>query len=195
MKNIIEQKSIPTAILTRQDELEITDSELLTLIQLITVDNFEINLQQFLNDFGISTKEKILNLKEKNLLEIDVIDQIPTVNLQKLYDKLLVLKNNNLSESFEETFVDKSNEHLTRSFIDELQILIERQLTNYELGTINSWLKSGHNHDQIKNAFIKSLSLGVDNFKYIEKVLQNNQNLNSESSTNNSGQIKRDWKI
>lgn len=66
--------------------------------------------------------------------------------------------------------------------IDQIKVIINREIKPYELEKILEWRKN-YSIKTITDAIYKAATKNIDNFNYIEKIIINNQ---EESNNNNS---------
>ncbi|MFV0288090.1 MAG: DnaD domain protein, partial [Mycoplasmatales bacterium] len=103
-----------------------------------------------------NVKLLIDSLYQKTYINIDFNNNLITLNLEKKVDA-------------------KQQEGLNVQNVDELRILLNREIKNYELELLQQWINH-YSIKQIKEAIYKAMLKNIDNFKYIEKILQNNEN-------------------
>lgn len=131
------------------------------LILYIIFEQNEVSLEQLLSLNIINMKEKINSLMLKGYIEVD-------------------FKNNTLKPLKNSVNLE---EKLTIENIDELRIMLNREIKNYELEKLKEWVKE-YSFEKIKEATYKSMIKNIDNFNYIEKVLYNNDTKGNQEHSN-----------
>lgn len=198
MKNLINTINVPSILITNHLELDLSDEELLVILKLMAINQLEVDLELFLKSSGINLKDLVLSLVKKKFLTLDSNDGKPKVLLNPIYEKLLhddldfmeTIK----QETPEKELSIKSNE-LTKNFLLQIKDLIERDLTSIEIDDLQTWIKDGYNQEEIYQAIIQAVSRNVDNFKYIEKILNNKQPLCQDNDPDNFQLIDRNWTL
>ena len=161
---------IPSYLLKTYKKLNISEKELIFLSYLIT---FNDKILFDINKFSISTSlsipeimELIDSLTSKNIITM-VTDKKETgmireyLDISSLYDKIIVMiLNESETESKE-----------TSTIYDVIEKEFGRCLSPIEYETIKGWLDSNISEDLIKEALKEAILNGVNNLKYIDKVL------------------------
>ncbi len=131
------------------------------LILYVVEEKKEIPLQELLNLFpNINIKNILKNLESKNMLKID-------------YENNLII---NFNKSTVEVDVV---ENLTVDKLDQIRQILNREIKNYELEILKKWFEK-HTYLEIKDAIQIASLKNIDNFNYINKILENSSNINSE---------------
>ncbi|MFV0287862.1 MAG: DnaD domain protein [Mycoplasmatales bacterium] len=143
-----------------------------------------MNKLQLFNDKLITKDE---------LLIIYIISEAKTIDLSKLlaleinnakllidslYQKAYIdidFNNNLIMLNLEKKVNVKQQEVLNVQSLDEVRVLLNREIKNYELELLQQWIKQ-YSIKQIKESVYKAMLKNIDNFKYIEKILQNSEN-------------------
>ena len=174
---------IPSYLLKTYKKLNISEKELIFLSYLITFNDkvlFDINTP-ITEDctlvakwkFSISTAlsipeimELIDSLTSKNIITM-VTDKKETgmireyLDISSLYDKIIVMiLNESETESKE-----------TSTIYDVIEKEFGRCLSPIEYETIKGWLDSNISEDLIKEALKEAILNGVNNLKYIDRIL------------------------
>ena len=161
---------IPSYLLKTYKKLNISEKELIFLSYLIT---FNDKVLFDINKFSISTvlsipeiMELIDSLTSKSIITM-VTDKKETgmireyLDISSLYDKIIVMI---LNESETE-----SKEIST--IYDVIEKEFGRCLSPIEYETIKGWLDSNISEDLIKEALKEAILNGVNNLKYIDRIL------------------------
>lgn len=163
---LFRQVAIPKVLI--DNDFNLSDGQLLTMIRLFGQEQEFINLSNFLKQFKINRAD-IAQLKEMKLIDVfDKNDEIviainPFYSYQKNTDQ---------------------GEILDVKRIDRIVFLLNRQLKTYELEMIKEWLSIGYTLSEIELAIQKSTINNVDNFKYIDTVLRNEKDKDQEIMIN-----------
>lgn len=161
---------IPSYLLKTYKKLNISEKELIFLSYLIT---FNDKVLFDINKFSISTAlsipeimELIDSLTSKNIITM-VTDKKETgmireyLDISSLYDKTIVMiLNESETESKE-----------TSTIYDVIEKEFGRCLSPIEYETIKGWLDSNISEDLIKEALKEAILNGVNNLKYIDRIL------------------------
>lgn len=161
---------IPSYLLKTYKKLNISEKELIFLSYLIT---FNDKILFDINKFSISTAlsipeimELIDSLTSKNIITM-VTDKKETgmireyLDISSLYDKIIVMiLNESETESKE-----------TSTIYDVIEKEFGRCLSPIEYETIKGWLDSNISEDLIKEALKEAILNGVNNLKYIDRIL------------------------
>lgn len=161
---------IPSYLLKTYKKLNISEKELIFLSYLIT---FNDKVLFDINKFSISTTlsvpeimELIDSLISKNIITM-VTDKKETgmireyLDISSLYDKIIVMiLNESETESKE-----------TSTIYDVIEKEFGRCLSPIEYETIKGWLDSNISEDLIKEALKEAILNGVNNLKYIDRIL------------------------
>lgn len=161
---------IPSYLLKTYKKLNLSEKELIFLSYLIT---FNDKVLFDINKFSISTSlsipeimELIDSLTSKNIITM-VTDKKETgmireyLDISSLYDKIIVMiLNESETESKE-----------TSTIYDVIEKEFGRCLSPIEYETIKGWLDSNISEDLIKEALKEAILNGVNNLKYIDRIL------------------------
>ena len=157
---------IPSYLLKTYKKLNISEKELIFLSYLIT---FNDKVLFDINKFSISTALSIPEIMEpKNIITM-VTDKKETgmireyLDISSLYDKIIVMT---LNDS-ENEIVNKDNSNI----YDVIEKEFGRCLSPIEYETIKGWLDSNISEDLIKEALKEAILNGVNNLKYIDRIL------------------------
>lgn len=138
-------------------------------------------------------------LENKKKIEVQTIFdkypylQITQENLKKLEElKLITINYQHNLISLPVSDNGSSNlEKITVEFIDEIRTIINREIKPYELEKLKSFLQYGKK--AIIDAFLKAKLKDIDNFTYVEKILQNNFKNKEEKQKKNKPVIERNF--
>ncbi len=159
---------IPSVLLMNYKDLKINEKELIFLSMLMSSDNdiifdpvyFSQRLSFELNEI----MEIISNLSTKNYLEINVKKENNKMkeylNIAPFYEKLLLM------------IIDEEVENTQESTIySTIEEEFGRTLSPIEYETISGWLNAKIDEGLIKEALKEAVLNGVNNLKYIDKIL------------------------
>lgn len=192
---------ISKELLFNYKRLNITDSELITIIYLINQSSNIYNPKQISNDLKVelnSVLEIINSLSEKNIIKIEMkkINNIRSeiINLDLLYEKV----------AFQLNSVEKEESNLYSLFETEFG----RTLSPMEYQIINSWIEAGYSEELIKLAIKEAAYNGVRTLRYIETIIvewnkkgiktrddveKNRKQFKNNSSNKNKELFDYDW--
>lgn len=156
---------ISKELLFNYKNINITDSELITLIYLINQPTDIYNPKQISNDLkkDLNTVfEEINSLCEKNIIKIEMkrINKVinETINLDLLYEKIAFSLNQ---------VEQKEDSNLYSVFESEFG----RTLSPMEYEIINSWKDNDYADELIILALKEATYNGVSNLRYIDKII------------------------
>lgn len=169
---------VPFNLLKSYKELNISDFEFIFLIYLINEKDKGFNPVKIAEFFKLEVHnvlELISNLQSKDIIQIDTRLEnnirLEYINLDSLYRKLSLF--------FMDTEIQKDSKTIFSFFEAEYG----RALSPTEIRLINNWKEAGYKDEMIKEALKEAIFNGVQNFKYIDKILFNwSQNGVSSSS-------------
>lgn len=164
--------SIPTILVKEQKKLNLNNDELLFLIKLLSYGNTNVSYITFASDYEIN-REMVGNLKAKGLIKINENQDGIYIDITSMYEKLY-------QEQVQESFTSVQDS-LSADVLDRISFLLNRQVKSFELDKIREWIKLGHKIEDIEVAIQKSVINNVDNFNYIDTVLQNGAQRNREN--------------
>lgn len=123
-----------------------------SLIPLIQIGE-ELNIKNLKTLLNELQKKKILTVRDNQILLLPV-------------DALLKERDN----------IQVKSSILTVANIDEIRIILNREITNSELRMLRTWIETGqYSFEEIKDAIYRVSLKGIDNFTYIGKVLENSE--------------------
>jgi DnaD/phage-associated family protein len=164
--------SVPTILVKEQVKLRLSNEELLFLIKLLSYNTSNVSYVMFANDFEVN-REMMGNLKAKGLVKINENNEGIYIDVTPMYE---ILYNND-----NQIDVENSTDKLSADVLDRISFLLNRQVKSFELDKIREWIKMGHKVEEIEVAIQKSVINNVDNFNYIDTVLQNGHSKNNEN--------------
>lgn len=163
---------IPLFMFKFFDKFKLKMDEFIFLIYLYNIgDKEEFNPEKYSNDLNIdllNIMQYIDVLSNKNLLKVDVVKEENSlakeiISLEGFYNKLNILI---MGE------VNNVNNNSNNSCIFELiEKEFGRTLSPMEYEIIKAWLDSGTNEELIKEALKEATFNGVNNLRYIDKIL------------------------
>ena len=173
LMNIIKTKDlvIPSILLKNYKNLEINEKELLFLAYLMSYENIiSFNPSVFSDTLGF-TQEEIIgiigNLSTKNYINMVVKQENGKMkeflNIEELYNKLLVLTIDDEEQ--------EAKEEVSSKIYEVIEKELGRTLSPIEYETISGWLNQGISEELIKEALKEAVLNGVNNLKYIDKIL------------------------
>ena len=204
LNEIIKSKKvvIPLYFLKMCYELELNKDELLLLLYLYDMHDNPFDPSKISNDLSsdmLKIMNDISNLSDKGLISItakkndkDIIEEV--IDLSSLYDKITI------------KMMEELNTHEEK--IDNIHEIIElefnRKLTPLEHEVIDDWERNNYDKQVIKEAIKEASMNGVNNLRYIDKILYdwykkgirsvNDIEKNKESeSSNDVAYVMDDW--
>ena len=162
------QVVIPRILLNNYKKLNISDSELIVIMVLLSFgDKITYNPEEFAKEIN-GDKHQVMNiinnLIHKNIisLEIERVNRKANeyLSLDLLYDKLFNL------------IIDKKEEkEIDVSIFDTFEKELGRTLSPMEYGQIQEWITSGNSQEMITYALREAVLNGVSNLIYIDSIL------------------------
>ena len=148
----------------KENNLDI--NEILLLIYLTNQEHPELDLK-LINKITTMSNEEIINsfntLMEKNLISTNIIKNGDRIDEEISLDGIYKLAATNINKK-----IVKSQE---KNIFELFESEFARPLTPMEFELINAWIESGINEDLIKEALKEATYNGVNNFRYIDKIL------------------------
>ena len=171
--NLLRKKAItiPSILLKYYKELKISEKEMIFLAYLFSDDDLiPFNIIKFSNDLNFTTEEimeLMSNLCEKKL--INMIVKKDNQDIMKEYIDISFLS----SKLFNYIVLNKEDEEIANE--SDIYNIIEKEfgrtLSPIEYETIKQWLDAKIAEDLIKEALKEAVLNGVNNLKYIDKIL------------------------
>lgn len=164
--------TIPVYLLRIYSDLKIELNDFIFLMYLYNKGNdFLFNIKLISEELSMTTKEvmqEISILSDKNLLELKVVKNEKSVNeeiinLDLFYQKLSLLLIDNIT--------DNKNEETSISCFEFIEQEFARTLNSTEYEIIKAWIESGNSEEIIKEAVKEAVFNGVNNLRYIDKIL------------------------
>lgn len=148
----------------KENNLDI--NEILLLIYLTNQEHPELDLK-LINKITTMSNEEIINsfntLSEKGLISTNIIKDGDRIDEEISLDGIYKLAATNINKK-----IVKSQE---KNIFELFESEFARPLTPMEFELINAWIESGINEDLIKEALKEAIYNGVNNFRYIDKIL------------------------
>lgn len=161
---------IPPYLLKYKEELNIDYEELIFISLLLSYDkNIAFDVNKFKNKLYIKDLEvmKIISsLIEKKLLTMNVIK---SDGKMKEYIDISIIKNKIISQVKDQ--INNEQKVNTDSIYTTIEKEFGRTLSPIECETIKNWLDNKIEPDLIKDALKEAVLNGVNNLKYIDKIL------------------------
>ena len=151
-------------LLCNYKKIDITERQLILLIYLLNTNEFYPKKISEDLSFDLSTvMEEISSLTDKGLISIKTVNQNKVqseyIDYQGLYEKLGFIYMNG----------DKKEEKT--SLYDDFEREFGRTLSPIEYELINGWKESDFSDELILAALKEAVFNGVNNFRYIDKIL------------------------
>lgn len=154
--------TVPKLLLTNYKKLKITEKELIILIYLINI--IEFDPEQMSKDLNMKIPEVlelIDKLTKKDLIKIEtkagtIYEE--HINLDELYNKLALI-------------IINEKEEITINIYDKFEKEFARTLSPMEYEIIGAWLDNNYKEEIIEEALKEAIYNGVTNLKYIDKIL------------------------
>ena len=141
-------------------------NEILLLIYLTNQEHPELDLK-LINKITTMNNEEIINsfntLMEKNLISTNIIKDGDRIDEEISLDGIYKLAATNINKK-----ITKNQE---KNIFELFENEFARPLTPMEYELINAWIESGINEELIKEALKEATYNGVNNFRYIDKIL------------------------
>lgn len=154
--------TVPKLLLTNYKKLKITEKELIILIYLINIIEFDPEQMSKALDMKIpELLELIDKLTKKDLIKIEtkagkIYEE--HINLDELYNKLALI-------------IINEKEEKTTNIYDKFEKEFARTLSPMEYEIIGAWLDNNYKEEIIEEALKEAIYNGVTNLKYIDKIL------------------------
>ncbi len=163
--------SIPMQVILNNLDTKLEPYQLINIIKLMTMGTRYVDLMEFLSDYKMKRDhlEELVNL---GLIILVTEDAKILVDLEPIH-----------SQIFNTTTTSKTIK-LTAEVIDRIGFLLNRQVKPFELELLREWVDKGHNVDQIEIAIQKAMIKNIDNFNYIQTVLENATEIREEPVVN-----------
>lgn len=161
--------TIPKYVLTYAKDLNLDMNSLLLLIYLINNSNNPIfDYKGISKDINLNEEEfynSITSLKEKKILSIEMVKNEAgileeKINIDSFYDII-----------FSKMLEDKSTDEGNSDLFDLFEKEFGRTLSPMEYEIINSWVESKIDKGLIISALKEAVFNGVNNLRYIDKIL------------------------
>ena len=161
--------TIPKYVLTYAKDLNLDMNSLLLLIYLINnISNPIFDYKGISKDINLNEEEfynSITSLKEKKILSIEMVKNEAgileeKINIDSFYDII-----------FSKMLEDKSTDEGNSDLFDLFEKEFGRTLSPMEYEIINSWVESKIDKGLIISALKEAVFNGVNNLRYIDKIL------------------------
>lgn len=161
--------TIPKYVLTYAKDLNLDMNSLILLIYLINNSNNPIfDYKGISKDINLNEEEfynSITSLKEKKILSIEMVKNEAgileeKINIDSFYDII-----------FSKMLEDKSTDEGNSDLFDLFEKEFGRTLSPMEYEIINSWVESKIDKGLIISALKEAVFNGVNNLRYIDKIL------------------------
>lgn len=157
---------LPKEILFNYKKINITDSEFIIIFYLINQSSNIYNPKQIGNDLKLDLNnvlELINSLCEKGIIKIEMqkINNMRSevINLDSLYEKI----------AFSLNEVEEKNN--SNNIYTVFETEFGRTLSPMEYEIINGWIDNGYSEEIIKLALKEATYNGVNNLRYIDKII------------------------
>ncbi len=182
--------TIPKYVLTYSKQENLDRNSLILLIYFLNKENKEIfDYRRIITDLEFSEKElldSISTLKNKKLLAIEmqkndlgILEE--RVNIESFYDII-----------FSNILTEKEAEEKQTDLFQNFESEFGRTLSPIEYEIINSWLSSGISKELILAALKEAVFNGVNNLRYIDKIIYEWNKKGIKKATDINKKIIRD---
>ena len=175
---------VPKSLLRYYSELKITGQELPLLILLLG-DKKPIDVKKLSQELKLTERDimgLISSLKDKNLIKFEMVKinnkAHEYLSLDPFYLKLAELVGNDLNGKQEQTIFENFEKEFGRT------------LSPIEYEIINSWLEHNMNEDLINLALKEAIFNGVNNLRYIDKILADWEKKGIKTATQAKAKMK-----
>lgn len=155
--------TIPNMLIDNYQKLHISEKQVVSIIKLIALNKETISLSELISTNKM-TRDEISDLIKDKVLTYETKSNGDIVfDLNEFYERL-------------EQIADGKYEHEENvvQLGKSVRKIIDRNLLEYELQQLEAWLEAGYQPQDIKDAIKIMIVNGVDNFKYVEKILETN---------------------
>ncbi len=163
---------VPGVLIKYSKELNIDSKELLFLSLLFSYDHdIPFDMPIICNRLNLENMEVlqiISSLTEKKLLNMHVLKD--EVGIMKEYFDISLIRNK-LASLLVDKRVEEQEEKDTSDIYSNIEKEFGRTLSPIEYETIKHWLDSNISEEMIKDALKEAVLNGVNNLKYIDKIL------------------------
>ncbi len=167
---MLKQKSyvVPSYLMKNYKLIGLSSDNVIVMIYLLNLNEpIVCNYQKFASDLNIDLKEimSLINeLVEKNIIAIDIKKNSSSkleeyINLEQFYNKVFL------------QFIDVNVEEKETNIYSIFEKELRRGLSPIEYELINGWLECGYKEDIILEALKEAVFNGVNNFRYIDRIL------------------------
>lgn len=159
---------LPEYLLRNYKPLGLDESLLIFIIYLMSLNNpIECNYDVMSKDMNLDTKEILMlinSLKEKGFIEVELKKNSTSkleeyISLDLFYNKLFML------------IIDNKEEEKESNIYELFEKELGRTLSPIEYELINGWLECNYKEDIILAALKEAVYNGVNNFRYIDRIL------------------------
>ncbi len=160
---------LPEYLLKNYKNIGLNSDELLFMIYLINIEKpIVCNYKLFSESLNMNEKDILIlinNLKEKGMINVELKKNIESkleeyINLDNFFNKLFM------------TFIEKTEDIKEESNIYAVfEKELGRTLSPIEYELINGWLECNYKEEIILSALKEAVFNGVNNFRYIDKIL------------------------
>lgn len=177
MKKLIDTTPLHTELILNYPKYDITDQEYICITKLMTFDKLHVDFLIVLKEIP-NVKPLISSLVTKKIVNIIDINGRMIIDFNPLYK----LFNEDIKTEVVEAGVNREQ-------LEKLTHLLGRNIKPNEINQINTWLNGGSTFTDIEDAFYETLSRGISNFNYVQKILENEKSVEVQ----NENPIKRNW--
>lgn len=194
-----QQIAIPKLLITHYNQLNLSETELVLIIQLINLASDSNEMPSF-DDLSkqstLSTNEVahlIQSLIQKNIIAVHV-DQMTSQSNESFSLKPLEDKLDDLKKSMNLQAHQTTNEKSFERLFERFEVQFARPLTPIEMQTLTQWLDTDHySLDIIEAALNESVIHNKLSFKYIDRILLN-WSKNNVKSVADSKEVSQQFK-
>ena len=167
--------SIPYVLIDKYKEFNLSETEVLTLMKIISFNEEDVDLAMLTQSMGIS-RSIIVNLESKGFISMKEDEKAIVVNCNNTYELIYGKTTQNTGKQRVSTVVGREN-------IDRINILLGRAIKPHEIEIVNVWISDNYSLEEIELAIQKSVANDVDNFKYMEAILKNSKKMSDSTFT------------
>lgn len=161
---------IPLYLLQNFDKFHLEYKDFIFLMYLYNLgDMIPFNPNKFGEDLGINVKDVMMlisNLSDKNYIDVKVVNNEKNtseevISLNSFYEKVSLM----MLDSF------SNEDNVDSSCFEFIEKEFGRTLSPMEYEIIKAWTLGGHSDELIKEAVKEATFNGVNNLRYIDKIL------------------------
>ncbi len=160
MKKIDQYKvvCIPHILIHNYEKMGIDNNTFITIIKILSLNEDYVSIAEMIEK-KIVTRDEISNLLQKNIFKQEQIGTDLVFDINSLYEKIYS--------------ADNIQENLTIPNLgEEIRKIFNRNLKNEEIQLMEKWLLKQYSKKDILTACQTAKINNIDNFEYIDKILE-----------------------